>query len=440
MLLIYSSTSSNRLTYTLDTIFRNFLGLDYKLCTNPDEFVFHSGPKLNYSEKAFGTEPFIFATRLLFEKGIRDQQISVFDWQDTKAFFATHPKYLMPFDLFAASFYLLTRYEEYLPHRRDNHGRFDARDSLAFQKGFLHKPVVDIYAQQLKRILKSAYPVLQFTEKKYDFLSTIDVDNAWAYREKGLIRTTGALLRSLFSLEFREFLERILVLAGTRRDPFDTYETLFAIQQKYGIKCIYFFLLGDYGENDKNVSVSRRKFQSLINAIADYNEVGIHPSYASNTFQSRIKLEQNRLQKVIKRPVIKSRQHFLKLEFPATYRNLIECDITDDYTMGYASEPGFRAGTCHTYRFFDLEYDCLAPLYIHPFVVMDATLNFYRKFRPEEVMSYVGPLIREVKNVNGRFTLLWHNETLSGKKPWEGWKDVYEEIVKVACEAYDQDN
>ncbi|MBP6335215.1 MAG: polysaccharide deacetylase family protein [Bacteroidia bacterium] len=432
MLLIYSPTTSSRLRYILDVIFKDFLGIDYIFCNNADEFGFHSGPKINYSEQAFGNEIFIYSTRLLFEKGIRDQQISVFDWLDTKAFFATHPKYILPFDIFAASFYLLTRYEEYLPHRRDVHGRFDARDSLAFQKGFLTKPVVDIYTLKLKELIQSHYPEINFPEKKYQFISTIDIDNAWAYKEKGTIRTTGALLRSLFHFDFKEFAERILVLTSNKKDPFDTYDHLYDLQQKYNFKSIYFFLLGDYDENDKNVSISRKKFQALISSIADYNQVGLHPSYASNVLTSRIRLEQSRLQKVIKSNVTKSRQHFLKLEFPDTYRNLIECDITDDYTMGYASEPGFRAGTCNTYRYYDLAYECAAPLKIHPFVVMDATLRFYMRILPAEVMSYIGPLIQEVKKVNGTFTILWHNESISSKKPWEGWENVYEEIIKAA--------
>ncbi|HNQ62152.1 MAG TPA: polysaccharide deacetylase family protein [Bacteroidia bacterium] len=431
MILIYSPASSARLQYILDVIFQDFLGISYSFTSDAGKFNFHAGPKINYSEQAFGNELFIYSTRLLFEKGIRDQQISVIDWQDTKAFFATHPKYIIPFDLFAASFYLLTRYEEYLPHRRDVHGRFDVRDSLAFQKGFLNKPVVDLYVLQLKEIISDMYPALEFPERKFRFLSTIDIDNAWAYKEKGLLRTSGAFLRSLVHLEFQEFAERLLVLLGYKKDPFDTYDELHALQQAYGFKSIYFFLLGDYGENDKNVSTSRKKFQSLINSIADYNAVGIHPSYASNTLTSRIKLEQSRLHKIIKSNVTRSRQHFLKLEFPTTYRNLIECDITDDYTMGYAAEPGFRAGTCNTYRYFDLVYDCMAPLKIHPFVVMDATLNLYKKISPSEVMSFVGPLLKEVKRVNGTFCILWHNESISDKKPWEGWKDVYEEIIKA---------
>lgn len=432
MLLIYTAASSSRLRYTFDLFFRELMGCEYKLIHVKEDFIAHQGPKLNYSETLFGGELFLYSSRLLFEKGIRSQEISVMDWQNTKALFATHPRYALPFDPFAATFYLVSRYEEYLPHRRDLHDRYDPRESLAFQKGFLHQPVVNLYAQALKKVIQDQYPELEFKSTRYQFLPTLDIDNAWAYKEKGLIRITGATLRSLLRFDFAELTERFAVLMGQKKDPYDTYELLNTLQQQYNLKYIFFFLLGDYADNDKNVSISRRKFQSLIQSIADYHEVGIHPSYLSNAEPQRVKLEQSRLEKVIKKNVSKSRQHFLRLRFPSTYRNLIDCDITDDYTMGYAQEIGFRAGICSSFLFYDLELEKITTLRIHPFAVMDATLNLYMKINPREAMSYVGPLIREVKAVNGTFTLLWHNESLGDKKPWEGWREVFEEIVRAA--------
>ncbi len=408
------------------------VGIEYELTHEVDKFTFHTGPKFNYSEKQFGDELFFFSTQLLFEKKIRQQDISVLDWSDTKAFYATHPKYVLPFDPFAASFYMVSRYEEHLPFIKDKHNRFDAAQSLAFQKGFLHKPIVNIYAKKIREILVEAFPALSFKEQKYEYVSTIDVDNAWAFKEKGLLRTGGALLRSLSRLDFKSILERLTVLANKKPDPYYTYNHLFELQNKYKIRSIYFFLVGDYGENDKNVSCSRRNFQILIKSIADYCDVGIHPSYASNLDGLKLKLEQKRLGKIIRREITKSRQHFLKMTFPKTYHDLIECDITDDYTMGYSGEIGFRAGICSSFYYYDLEREVQTRLRIHPFAVMDATLRFYMKVQPAEVMSYVGPLIKEVKAVNGTFMSLWHNESISDIKPWEGWKDVYEDIVKAA--------
>jgi hypothetical protein len=407
-------------------------GIEFEITHDVDKFIFHTGPKFNYSEKQFGEELFFFAARLLFEKKIASQDLAVFDWNDTKVFFATHPKYILPFDPFAAAFYMVSRYEEYLPFAPDKHGRFDSAASLAFQKGFLQKPIVNIYAKKIKEILLEQYPELPHKEKKYEYVSTIDIDNAWAYKEKGVLRTGGAILRSLSKFDIAAIIERVTVLLNQKHDPYDTYDHLFDLQNKYNLKCIYFFLLADYAENDKNVSAGKRNFQSLIKKIADYCEVGIHPSYASNTDENKLKLEQKRLQKIIRREITLSRQHFLKLTFPKTYHDLIDCDITDDYTMGFAGEIGFRAGICSSFYFYDLEREIPTRLRIHPFAVMDATLRFYMKVQPAEVMSYVGPLIKEVKAVNGTFMSLWHNESLSEMKPWEGWKEVYEDIVKAA--------
>lgn len=407
-------------------------GFSIELTTDVNRFSYHTGPKLNYSQSQFNDEPFIYASGLLFEKRIKKQDIAVFDWADTKAFFATHPKYILPFDPFAAGFYLVSRYEEYLPFRHDKHDRFESTESLAFQKNFLQKPLVNIYARQMRKIMTDHFPGLTYKAGKYRFINTVDIDNAWAYKEKGILRIGGALLRSLVSLKFSEVAERMAVLLEQKKDPYDTYDHLFEMQKKYSLDSIYFFLVGDYGENDKNVPISNRNFQSLIKSISDYCDVGLHPSYSSASATQKVKLEQNRLYKIIHKEVTKSRQHFLRLTIPYTYRQLLDCDITDDYTMGFSGEIGFRAGICSPFIFYDLETESITKLRIHPFMVMDATLRYYMKIQPAEVMSYVGPIIKEVKAVDGTFISLWHNESLTDRAPWEGWKNVYEDIIKAA--------
>jgi hypothetical protein len=233
-------------------------------------------------------------------------------------------------------------------------------------------------------------------------------------------------------MEFKSLTERISVLVGKTQDPYDTYAHLDRIREQYNIRCIYFFLLGDYGENDKNVSIHRKRFQSLIKATADYSLCGIHPSYRSFEEPQRIKVEQQRLMKLIRKEITHSRQHYLRLRFPDTYRQLIDCDINNDYTMGYAHEIGFRAGICTSFYFYDLGAEQQTNLRVHPFAIMDATLRYYMLLQPEEAMAYVAPIIQEVKSLGGTLMTLWHNESISGKAPWEGWKELYEVIVKAA--------
>jgi len=170
----------------------------------------------------------------------------------------------------------------------------------------------------------------------------------------------------------------------------------------------------------------------LIQSISDYAETGIHPSYGSNKDPKKLKTELSILSRILKREVHSSRQHFLVLKLPETYRRLVELDIYDDYTMGLNLQLGFRASICTPYYFYDLDNEQVTSLKIHPFAVMDATMKYYMKIRPEEAMDHILPVIREVRAVNGDFISLWHNESLSENKIWSGWRDVYKQMVEAA--------
>jgi hypothetical protein len=432
MLLIYSEKSSTRLLYSFDLIFRDILGVVYSLTHDADAFKKSEQPKISYGGSALADEIFFESAPLLFEKGIHQQKISVTEWQGLKIFFPTSAKSNLPFDVFAAMFYLVSRYEEYLPFKGDSLGRFSAKESLAYQNNFLQKPVVNIWSEKIKELIRQRYPDFSFPEKKYAFISTIDVDNAYAYKHKGAYRTLGGFAKDILKLNLKNAVNRFATILNLKEDVYDTYDYLEKLQDKYRFPCIYFFLLGDFAERDKNLPAGSKEFRQLIQGLSAKNDCGIHPSFASNSDAGKISVEKNRLGSILSTPVTKSRQHFLMLGFPETYRNLISNGITDDYTMGYADMIGFRASICTSFSFYDLQKEETTRLRIHPFAVMDATLNLYMKVKPDVAIEKVQSLIEETKKVNGTFISIWHNETLSEVSPWSGWKIVYEELVKKA--------
>jgi hypothetical protein len=432
-LLVYTSKNTPRIKFIFDLMLKDIIGLDYSFTHDKIAYKNYDGPRLTYCDQSIANEVFIYASRLLFEKGIEDQQISIFEWKNIPVFFGTHPKYILPFDPFASSFYLVSRYEEYLPHIKDEHMRFSPHQSLAYQKGFLDKPLVNIWAEELKKIILDKYPDITLKERNYKYISTFDIDSAFAYLEKGIMRHVGAITLALATFNFSKIIERLSVIFGFKEDPYDTYAWQLEIKEKYHLKQIYFFLLGNYGEFDKNIPVEgSHKFQSLIKSIADYADVGIHPSYASNFDKEQIKKEIRRLNKVLKRDVVKSRQHFLKITFPDTFRNLLEFDITEDYSMGYASEIGFRASICTPFNFYDLDLDVETKLKLVPFVLMDGTMKDYMKLSKEESILRAKKLVDQVRLVNGTFVTLWHNQSVNNSGEWIGWRNVYEEIAAYA--------
>lgn len=432
MIFVYSHKITPRLRYIFNFVFSEILGTEYELTADEEKFKNAKVARVSYTRQPVTDELFFQSKDLLFESGITEQNINVFEWSDTKAFFATGKKSALPFDPFAAAFYLISRYEEYLPHIRDIYDRFEANESIATKGGFIHQPIIDVWAYKVRDILKEKFPQLRFKDRKYTYLNTVDIDNAYAFKQKGLMRTAGGFARSVLKLDLKEFVRRAKVLAGAEVDPYDTYDFLKDLQNEYGFKSIYFFLLADYGINDKNVPHYNRKFQSLIKSIGDYAEVGIHPSFNSNRNPEKIKIEIDRLSGIVHKDITRSRQHFLILHLPHTYRRLIDLDINEDHTMGYAAETGFRAGTCTPFFFYDLDLEMKTTLKVNPFAVMDATLQYYKKFSIEKSIEHVRQLVVEVKKVNGIFISLWHNETLSDEGIWKGWRKVYTETVKAA--------
>ena len=326
----------------------------------------------------------------------------------------------------------MSRYEEYLPHIKDKHGRFAAHQSLAYQNGFLDIPVINIWAAEILQLLESKFGKLARKAAKYQFIPTIDIDNAWAYQHKGFIRAGAGLFTDLTNFKFKHFLQRLSVLFRFKQDPYDTYDYQVELIEKYKLKTIFFFLLGDFATFDRNVPYQNKHMQSLIKYIADIGEIGIHPSYASNSNSKKLQEEVHRLSGILHQEIHHSRQHFLKLNLPQTYHRLIECDITDDFTMGYAELPGFRASIASPFFFYDLDLEIETSLKIHPFAIMDGTLKDYMKIAPEKAAEIIDPLIEMVKAVNGTFISVWHNESFAENERWKGWKKVYEDLIEKA--------
>ncbi len=432
MILVYTHKITPRVRYIFKHILTRTLLISVDFTTKVEEFVAHNGPKLTYTKTPLGNEFFIKSNDLLFEQGVNDLDINIQKWDNTPCFFGAGSKSAIPFDIFAASFYLISRYEEYLPHVKDVHGRYTATESLAYKNGFLEKPVVDIWAYKLLENLKEKFPDYDYKTRSYKYLSTIDIDNAFAYKHKNFVRTFGGFLNDLFKLRLINVWYRFAVSLNIKKDPFDNFQKILDIKKASDIRTIFFCSIGDYTTFDTNVSASKNKYRLLIKDLVDYARVGLHPSYFTMQNPGLLKKEKERLESITNMPVIRSRQHYLRFNLPETYQQLIDLEVKEDYSMGYASNLGFRASTCTPYYFYDLDFEIQTPLKVFPFALMDTTLNDYLKITPKQSLGKIRDLRNEVKAVNGTFITLFHNESLSNHLRWKGWKRLYESMIKIA--------
>ena len=421
------------MSYTSRVLFENFLGLKLQFCSDREFFKNAIQAKLNYSTTRIDNrEVFIWAAPLLFEQTIVEQKIEIFEWDNLPAFFKADCDADLPFDVFALIFFLLSRYEEYLAFSPDQHGRFQASSSLAHRAGFLHLPLVDLWTLKLGHLLKKKFPQLVIGHRSYSFFPSFDIDMAWAFLHKGFLRSWGALASKLLSGAWSEYRLRRAVLRKKIPDPFYTFDKIEDWHRDLPHPPRLFLLLGRYGKYDKNNSVHSLAFQQLISRLAQKYALGIHPSYASNEDKRLISQEKLLLEKIIGTQVTSSRQHFLKLSFPHTYRNLVEAGIRSDYSMGFADHTGFRAGTAHPFPWYDLDKEEATDLLIHPFQVMDITLRKYMDLDPEAAVREIQELVSHTRAVHGNFISVWHNSSLSGIEGWQGWGRVYKKLLEVA--------
>lgn len=404
------------------------MGKPFQLTDRKTEFLDHPAPRINYSSEKIAADEFWMQPHtLLFEKEIRQQNIDCFEVNNNKVFFKTEGD--LPFDIFAASFYLLSRYEEYLPHQKDKYGRYAHENSLAFKEKFLQVPLINIWLQYFKEKLKQKFPAFTIHYSPFTFLPTYDIDEAYSYRHKDWYRSAGAAIKDLLKGRLNKFRLRRQVLNNKAGDPFDSYDWIDNLHRPHQLKARYFFLVpGKTGRYDRNILPKERALQALLKHHADKYAIGIHPSWQSGDDPLLIKKEIQTIEHITKIKVTSSRQHFIRFELPGTLRQLIDAGIKEDFSMGYGSINGFRASVASPFYWYDLEKEQTTYLLLYPFCYMEANSFYEQKFTPEQALEEMRHYHNEVKKVNGTLITIWHNTFLGTDERFKGWRECYKKF------------
>jgi hypothetical protein len=428
MLFIYLPTVTSRSQYVFEFIFKNEFGIRYNITNDLAAFEKHQEEKINYSGQRFHNEFFIKAVGLLEDDGLKKIDIPVSEKHQTKVLFPNE-ECDVGFDIFSAIFYMVSRYEEYLPFNPDEYGRFKAMKSLAHQNNFLQIPVVDIWVCYFKKILLQKFPSLKIKSSRFNAILTYDIDVAYKFKGRSFLRNTGSVLKDLSKFDFKNIFERLQTFLNIKKDPWDVYDYLLAAIEKQKLKSVFFFLLGDKSKYDRNLNYKNPWMKEVIKKITGFSETGIHPSFVSNTFPKKILIEKERLENISQKKITRSRQHFLKFKLPDTYLNLISVGITQDYSMAFPEMPGFRAGTCKPFYFYDLKNEKCTNLKLFPVTCMEVTFMDYLQMSPDEALQNIYKLMQEVKNVDGTFISIWHNNTIIKTASAKNWYWAHDQML-----------
>ena len=440
-MIVFSNTTTPRLSYIVHFIGKELSITGFRLTNNIDEFKNSPDQKINYSsERITPDELWLCPHTLLFEKDIRQQNTECFEVNTNKAFFESKGDF--PFDLFAASFFLLSRYEEYLPHQEDKYGRYAHENSLAFKKNFLHLPLINIWLQSFKEKLRQKFPSFSIRHSAFTFLPTYDIDEGFCYKHKPWWKTWGGYCRSVIKGDFWEVKERKSVLKDGQADPYDSLSRIKDLHKRYHyLDAFIFFLVSEKnGRYDKNISPLNKEWQQCIRSFFEKKPdgtktpapnlfAGLHPSWQSGNRPELIKKEMDTLQYEIGIEMHGSRQHFIRFNLPQTFRQLLEAGIHSDYSMGYGSINGFRASVASSFYWYDLEKEEKTDLQLYPFCYMDANSFFEQKYTQQQALEEMLQYFNIVKSVEGLMITVWHNTFLGTHRRFAGWREVYEEFI-----------
>lgn len=345
-------------------------------------------------------------------------------------------------DIIATIFFMLSRWEETIIRVRDEHERFPAIASVAYKQGFLDRPIVDEYALIFQAWLKRILPQWQPKSRRFSIKLTHDIDSV--LRFPNLWRWLRAIGGDLFKRRSWTCVRQTggdtvaRLVAPQQISHFQGIYTLAQLSKMYGLASAFYFIAAQPGpetiDNDYDLTSSL-----MTTCIKDLQrqgfEIGLHPSYYTLCAPEPLALEKSRLDAVLGETAYGGRQHFLRFQAPHTWRHWEQVGLVYDSTMSYADHEGFRCGTCHPFRPFDVLEDRELKLWEWPLVVMDNTLQGYRQLTPIEGQNRILELAQRCRQVGGTFVLLWHNNSLYGD--WQSWAKVYPQIVKALAELQD---
>ncbi|MBK7230922.1 MAG: polysaccharide deacetylase family protein [Saprospiraceae bacterium] len=424
--LIISESKSPRLRYVCDFLAERYsnLSLSIHLGPNPQTNL----PKIYYTKSQGHSTDILW---IPFSSGIlegSDLTPKEFEFQEQMPILFKDPS-STGFDLFYAIFWILSRAEEYHSSDRDIHGRWKASSSLLYKHRLLQLPVIDLWVDWFESKLFDQFGiVLLKKEKDISMTLGVDIDFMWKYLHKPLLYQIAGFAKDSLLLNWKNVHERWQVLSGQIKDPYDSFDK-FYLFKKHFPNIIFFILSGGYSRHDKNHSLKLKKVRVLVQKLATTFDIGLHPSYSSFSDKKQLSKEKDNLENVLVNKINHSRFHFLRMKLPQSYRNLEELYITNDYTMGYAEKTGFRAGSTHSFFWYDLENERKTKLRVHPFIAMDRTYKDYLKYSPLEALNDLQNLWNICQKYGGEFHLIWHNSSFAEAEEWKEYDYFLENFI-----------
>jgi len=426
MKIVIPNTYVPERSYIIEVIFKDILGLDYDLEIKEeaqDYIIIPASQKKLIIQDSFFSK--YANTSYLNQKYLPVQVsfINIFIGKNhdlvnlygNSEVYIENEKITCGIDCFAAAFFMLTRWEEYVNKKRDEYGRFSYADSIAYKHNFLRRPIVNEYVEFIWESLVQLGINQKRKSKSFQFYNTHDIDIISLFENP--LHYIAKPIKILFTQKslsgfFHTYQLAVNALKG--KDPYHTFNYLMDCSEKAGIKSWFFFMATNKTKLDKGYNPNTSFLKNIYNSIKERNhEIGFHPASTTCMDEAVFLKEKEQLESAINQKMKSGRQHFLKFEAPFTWQIWEKAGMEYSFTMSYAERVGFRAGICQAFHPFDILNRNKLDLLEIPTTVMDYTLSSptAEALNPRESIELICSLIDKVSTYNGDFVFLWHNSS-----------------------------
>ena len=418
-LIIFSSVLTPRIKYIFNFIFKDILKTEVEFTGNAQYFLQSDQVKISYGKKALGDELFFKSSSILFSSKLDDINIRTTSFGEYQAPFPVENN-PFPFDVFAASFFIITRYEEYL-HQKKTSEDFKSNKSYQYKWKILERPIIDEWALLIKNMIRKKHPDFKFLDKCFINQPGINFSIA-PNLPYGLLSKTKFLFSSVFDKENSYLSSKFDRLTGFGINNELLLSDLNTSLEKKQTNPVFFI-------NFPNVSDDYIKATGVSKNLLTKKVGLLRPCASDKEKINEIKTGLSKLKKLLPEQINVSSQQLEVLKFPICYLNLLNTGITTDYSMGYPERAGFRAGTCTPFNWYDLQLEKVTPLLVYSYCLNDATIQHLSK---ESILHSIRNYIDAVKFVNGYFLSNWQLRSLSNHLKYKNLKLAFSEMNSYA--------
>ena len=408
MILIYCNKNSPRIEYTFNHIFKLILNKNFSITNSKSEFIDFKGYKFSYANAPISEELFFQSNGLLEERGLENHEIIIFEWDNLKCFFKVGQKSAIPFDIFSAIFFLLSRYEEYMPHSSNNHSQFSHLESVAYKENFLEIPLIDFWIEKLISVLENKIKLKCKIDSKNQIASIIISSlRPYKYTNKYPFESFMIWFKNLFMLNLWEVIEHLLVLLKIKIDPWEIDDYIKDLLLDSKNKVFFFFPFSSESFFRDETPKTNENFKKYIKDVHDNFEIGLLPSNNALKKLKTFELENFNISKLIHIKIDKILlQEGLK-KISEDYKNSLSLDYANDFSMGYVDAFGYRASTSSSFFFYDLSNEIKTKLLVTPFVAHHRLID---KINISEVADKIQRFKEIAKRFSGSFSIILNNE------------------------------